>query len=385
MRGIISAAGSARASASKRSRRRRSVSASAVEAQAVEEEHGQRQRRPHLPTSSVRPNRRIVTWNGCGAPPDAARSLRRRGSARARGTRAQRVDDLRRRCRDVVAVARKERRMSSPALCTCMRAPSIFHSNAAVPNARSASPMSSAGCASIGATGCISTSANGGGRPRRRSVRRAPRWRCRSRPSPPGARSAAGSDAAAATASIIKDSSAPCRNSPTNRRTRKSRSSSVARANSFGQDPRALGLRTRSARRGDALERGIDIEDGQRRRIDGIRRMRIAKHCVTDAASALARFAREIGDANRNFRGLELSQARGELGDLGVATRRLRNAARRFDELGEKRHRGKRSFGTGLPIPPDWGSEPALAQSRPTRYGPASSHWAAPDTSPPCR
>ncbi len=182
-------------------------------------------------TSSLRPNRRIVTWNGCGAPPGASaiaspsRISSRTGSGRTAatisGTAA--VTSLR---------LRVNTRTSSPALWTCTRAPSSFQSTAAVPRKSSAFETLSADCASIGCTGWR---------------RRMPNCAMPPAPSTSAARamagrppayiaarrtSSGGSAAACAIASSITPSSAPWRSSPTRSRTRNSCSSRVARAKS---------------------------------------------------------------------------------------------------------------------------------------------------------
>ena len=109
----------------------------AVAPQAIEEEHRERQLAAQRSTSSLRPKRRIVIWNGCGAPFGASaivspsRISSRAGSGRTAstisGTAA--VTSLR---------LRVKTRTSSPALWTWTRAPSSFHSSAAVPSWASA-------------------------------------------------------------------------------------------------------------------------------------------------------------------------------------------------------------------------------------------------------
>ena len=142
-------------------------------------------------------------------------------------------------------------RTSSPLLCTCTRAPSSFHSSAAMGMRAIASVMSSAGCASIGASGWKSAMAK------------------RLRPAAPSASAsdatltippaiiaarrtfAAGKSAAAATASIMRPSSAPWRNSPSSSRARNSCSRVVALAKSADR------MRVRSAIEPRPLARAI--------------------------------------------------------------------------------------------------------------------------------
>ena len=125
---------------------------------------------------------------------------------------------------------RVKTRTSSPCLCTCTRAPSSFHSSAAVPSVRSASSMAGADCDNIGSTGCMSRMEN-------RASASAPSCinACATPAMPPAAIAALRASAsltplAAATASSTSACSAPWRNSPTIRRGRKSCSSGVARA-----------------------------------------------------------------------------------------------------------------------------------------------------------
>ena len=99
---------SARDSASKRSRAGAAVSASASHRRQSKKNTDNGSDARMRPTSSVRPNRRIVSWNGCGAPSGLQRDRFAVEDQLARAHRAQRVDDLRRRCRDVVAVARED-------------------------------------------------------------------------------------------------------------------------------------------------------------------------------------------------------------------------------------------------------------------------------------
>ena len=58
-------------------------------------------------TSSVRPKRRIVTWNGCGAPLGLQRDRLAVEDELRHRARAHGVDDLGRRCGHVVAIARE--------------------------------------------------------------------------------------------------------------------------------------------------------------------------------------------------------------------------------------------------------------------------------------
>ena len=133
-------------------------------------------------------------------------------------------------------------RTSGPRLCTWMRAPSSFHSNATSPpaNSRSASPTSAAVWASIGATGANSSSWK-----RRRPGLPCVRALCDTAPRLPAyiaARrtSATGSPAAAAMASTMTPSSAPWRSSPASSCRRNCCSSGVASAKSA---PRAAARR----------------------------------------------------------------------------------------------------------------------------------------------
>ncbi len=124
-------------------------------------------------------------------------------------------------------------RTSSPCLCTWMRAPSIFHSNAMSPESvSSASSTSFAVCASIGAMGDITWSWKRcnpeapASRPTRAMAPRLLSYMAARRTS------GSGTPVTAAIASIITPASAPCRSSPTSSRSRNSCSSRVARPNS---------------------------------------------------------------------------------------------------------------------------------------------------------
>ena len=121
-----------------------------------------------------------------------------------------------------------------------------------------------------------------------------------------------GSDAAAATASIISDSSAPWRSSPSSSRTRKSRSSSVARANSsertrmrslFEPAPAIEAMRASAASTSQSSSEGSAADAAGR----ASRNERVA-----DAASSLPSLAGKIGDAGLDFRRRKLAEAGGE-------------------------------------------------------------------------
>jgi len=64
-------------------------------------------------------------------------------------------------------------------------------------------------------------------------------------------------------------------------------------------------------------------------------RTRVAQQPVTDAASPLARLAGKIRGADPDFRRRQRAQQRRKLGDLGVATWRVGNTARRCDHVGQ--------------------------------------------------
>ncbi len=185
-----------------------------------------------LSTSSLRPNRRIVIWNGCGRPfaSNAIASPSRMRSWAGNASTASTISGI---AAPTSLRLRVKMRTTSPERCAWMRAPSIFHSNAASPPSwRSASAGSAAVCASMGAIGERISSSNFA-RP--------------ASPSSNAARATAptlfayiiarrtgvtGSSAAAAIASVITPTSAPWRSSPASSRTRKSCSGSVASANS---------------------------------------------------------------------------------------------------------------------------------------------------------
>ena len=106
MRGITIAAGarlaraprSARAPGGRRGRRRRAAGSRRRTPRAAA-------RRAVASTSSLRPKRRIVTWNGCGAPSGRERDRLAVEDQLARRQRPHRLDDLRHRGGDVVQVA----------------------------------------------------------------------------------------------------------------------------------------------------------------------------------------------------------------------------------------------------------------------------------------
>jgi len=60
---------------------------------------------------------------------------------------------------------------------------------------------------------------------------------------------------------------------------------------------------------------------------------RRAQQRIADAASPLARFAREKGNARFDLVGREAAETSRKLGDLGVAARGLRHALRRGDDV----------------------------------------------------
>ena len=70
----------------------------------------------------------------------------------------------------------------------------------------------------------------------------------------------------------------------------------------LGEDASALGLRARARDRSDARERGVDVGNRQRGFRGGSGGARIAHERVADAASSLPRLARQIGDADLDFR-----------------------------------------------------------------------------------
>src|SRR3989449_10306225 len=182
-------------------------------------------------TSSLRPKRRIVTWNGNGLPSgrsaiaSPSRIASRRASRRAAATTSGTAT--------VTSFSWREKtRPSSPRLCTWMRAPSSLYSNAASPSWVRASSTSSAAWASIGWTG-RNSSTRQRARPGAPSVSAA----CATAPRSPASIAARrtrseSSVAARATASATSPSSAPWRSSPLMSRSRNSCSPSVARPNS---------------------------------------------------------------------------------------------------------------------------------------------------------
>ena len=134
---------------------RRSIRSSPSRCRHVEEE-----RRPaaararRRSTSSRRPKRRIVVWNGCGAPSGSSaiaspsRMMRCAGSARASSTTSGTAGG------DVVQRSRVKTRTSSPSRCTWTRAPSSLYSTARRAEARERVRRRSRPCrASIGCTG----------------------------------------------------------------------------------------------------------------------------------------------------------------------------------------------------------------------------------------
>src|SRR3989454_276773 len=184
-------------------------------------------------TSSLRPKRRIVTWNGSGVPSGGARSaiaspsriVSRRGSRRVASTTSGTAT--------VTSFSWREKtRTSSPALCTWIRAPSSLYSNAASPSSARASATSAAAWASIGWIG-RNSSIRKRASPAAPSTSAARATAARSPASIAARRTKSGSSPAArATASVTSPSRAPWRSSPINNRNTNSCSSRVARANS---------------------------------------------------------------------------------------------------------------------------------------------------------
>ena len=119
-------------------------------------------------------------------------------------------------------------RISSPARCTWIRAPSSFHSTDASPNSSTADPTSSSLAASIGLIARSTSSPTPAS-----AARPSPRASAAVRPRSPfsiNARrtAAAGTSAARAIAAAMTPSSAPWRSSPSKRRRMNSPSDSVA-------------------------------------------------------------------------------------------------------------------------------------------------------------
>ena len=150
-------------------------------------------------------------------------------------------------------------RTSSPARCNCTRIPSSFHSSATGPPCETcarAAATSGADCASIGRTG----------RPTSRPTARRASTPSRSAAAAIGGNdprsmnarltSATGTSAAAAIASTMTPSCAPCRSSPPTSAIRKERSGSVAAAKSTASsaarracepDPESAAMRANAA------------------------------------------------------------------------------------------------------------------------------------------
>jgi hypothetical protein len=158
MRGITSAFGSARGERIEALLRRPIEQRRAVDVQAIEEVDRERQLGAHALD---------VELAAEAAHRHLERQRRAVGGERdglavedqlVRGQRMQRLDDLGRRRGDVLQRARVDLDLAA-ALCTCTRAPSTFHSSAAVPSLAIAAAMSSAGVASIGCTGRCSATA----------------------------------------------------------------------------------------------------------------------------------------------------------------------------------------------------------------------------------
>ncbi len=231
-------------------------------------------------------------------------------------------------------------RTMSPDLCTWMRAPSIFHSNAASPPSwRSASAGSAAVCASIGAIGDSTSSWN------------------RARPASPSSSAARAtaptffayiiarrtgtgvSLAAAAIASIMTPASAPWRSSPAIRRITNSRSDSVARANNARSASVAAGRRAGATQCGDLAERAIDVGDRQRRPCRGFAIAGVVERRIADAEPALRRAAGEVLRADRDLVRIERAQPLGQRTHFREPRRRRGDGFGGIDEIGQQRHR----------------------------------------------
>ena len=153
-RGICNAAGTAFASAAKRSRVGRSARLSPRIAGNRRRMRASAARARSVSTSSLRPKRRIVIWNGCGRPAAVERDRFAVEDQLPRGQRASGFDDLGNRGGDIVQAARVDaHRRRPPCAPGCARRPSSTRMRPRRRAARSASAGSAAVCASIGAIG----------------------------------------------------------------------------------------------------------------------------------------------------------------------------------------------------------------------------------------
>ena len=170
-----------------------------------------------------------VSWNGYGLPSGRSAISSPSNTAPRTGSAASAATTSGSRAVMSSSVLVNSRMLPSPAMCAWTRMPSSFHSTAAGPPIlASASSMDGSLAASIGFSGCPTSSPNpasaglpplsaapatAGSDPRSITARRT----C-----------ATGTSAARATASVITPSSAPWRSSPDSSRTRKYCSLSVA-------------------------------------------------------------------------------------------------------------------------------------------------------------
>ena len=229
--------------------------------------------------------------------------------------------------------ARENTRTSSPDLCTWMRAPSSFSSNAASPNAIRASATLSAGDASIGSTGRNSwiVYLDSADTPSRRAAQATSP---RSPHSIAAWRTAAGdAPAALATASASTPSCAPWRSSPDSRRTRKSCSVLVARPKQIGQRLRADAHRSRTLRARDSIECVVSFAEAQagfHRRSDGAR---LRHDGPADTNSPLQKRTRKKRDGKAHFLRRSSLQQLGQFADLVQTPSRSRDGIRHVDQF----------------------------------------------------
>jgi hypothetical protein len=102
---------------------------------------------------------------------------------------------------------------------------------------------------------------------------------------------------------------------------------------------RSLRPGTRSRQVGKRVERGVDVADRQRGRLRCSSVRGVAQKRMTDAAASLACLAGQPRHRDAHFQRRDLSQRLREQRDLCVAARRLGDAARCRDHVGEERHR----------------------------------------------
>ena len=235
-------------------------------------------------------------------------------------------------------------RTESPSLCSWMRAPSIFHSNATSPPS------------------CVERFADvrSGLRQHRRDRRqrlragtaramRRPRSARRARPRRDSSHTSPRAGFARpvrrprhAIASTMTPSSAPCRSSPTSSRIRNSCSSRVARANRSCSACGAPRRGARAANRRDVRQASVDVCDRQRRPSTATPPSSLAlrKAGIADAEAALRDFARQIMHGGVDLARLDGAQARRELADLGQPRGRCPYALRDGDQVCEQAHDG---------------------------------------------